>query len=129
MGKYSDAHICQCLSRLLTSQRNLAVTITDDWRKTGEQFVHEVVALAYGLQEFGIKAGDVVAISAYSSKHIKAKLKHLPHHMPNRPATGTKLEIPNQLGKTLSMKLWQSTGYQICFQGKAFAIMVPNQIP
>ncbi|KAI9118756.1 hypothetical protein K1719_010201 [Acacia pycnantha] len=67
MGKYSDAHICQCLSRLLTSRRNLPVTITNDRHKTGEQFVCEVVALANGLQEFGIKAGDVVAISAYNS--------------------------------------------------------------
>ncbi|XP_028770166.1 2-succinylbenzoate--CoA ligase, chloroplastic/peroxisomal [Neltuma alba] len=67
MAKYSDAHICQCLSRLLTSRRNLPVTIANDRHKTGEQFVHEVVALAYGLQELGIKAGDVVAISAYNS--------------------------------------------------------------
>lgn len=67
MGKYSDAHICQCLNQLLTSRRNLPVTITNGQPKTGEQFVHEVVSLAYGLREIGVKAGDVVAISAYNS--------------------------------------------------------------
>ncbi|KAL5097687.1 hypothetical protein RYX36_002014 [Vicia faba] len=61
------AHICQCLSRLLTSRRDSPVTISGNHRKTGQQFVEEVLSLAHGLLQLGISPGDVVAISAYNS--------------------------------------------------------------
>ncbi|WJX23222.1 o-succinylbenzoate--CoA ligase [Trifolium repens] len=61
------AHICQCLSRLLTFRRDFPVTVAGNNRKTGEQFVEEVVSLAHGLVQLGVTPGDVVAISAYNS--------------------------------------------------------------
>ncbi|KAI4299709.1 hypothetical protein L6164_033141 [Bauhinia variegata] len=67
MANYSQAHICQCLRRLFTSRRNFPVTISSNRRRTGEEFVTEVLGLACGLIELGIRAGDVVAISAYNS--------------------------------------------------------------
>ncbi|XP_062161754.1 2-succinylbenzoate--CoA ligase, chloroplastic/peroxisomal [Alnus glutinosa] len=67
MGNYSEGHICQCLSLLATARRNAVVTITGDRQKTGEQFVEEVLCLARGLLELGLRAGDVVAISAFNS--------------------------------------------------------------
>jgi acyl-coenzyme A synthetase/AMP-(fatty) acid ligase len=60
------AHICQCLSRLLTFRRDFPVTVAGNHRKTGEQFVEEVVSLAHGLVQLGVTPGDVVAISAYN---------------------------------------------------------------
>ena len=65
-SKYSEAHICQCLSRLSTFRRNFPVTLAGDRSKNGEQFVEEVLGLADGLHQLGIRAGDVVAISAYN---------------------------------------------------------------
>ncbi|KAG6639556.1 hypothetical protein CIPAW_10G109200 [Carya illinoinensis] len=67
MGNYSEGHICHCLRRLATVRRNAVVTISGDRRKTGEQFVEDVLCLAFGLLELGIGAGDVVAISALNS--------------------------------------------------------------
>ncbi|OIV91818.1 hypothetical protein TanjilG_14397 [Lupinus angustifolius] len=66
-NKYSEPHICQCLSGLLTSRRYLPVTISGHRRKNGEQFVEEVLALAEGLLQLGLKPGHVVAIAAYNS--------------------------------------------------------------
>ncbi|KAK4488109.1 hypothetical protein RD792_003851 [Penstemon davidsonii] len=67
MANYSEAHICQCLSRLATARRNSTVTINGDRRKTGMQFVDGVLSLAHGLLQLGIKPGDVVSISALNS--------------------------------------------------------------
>ncbi|XP_004486460.1 2-succinylbenzoate--CoA ligase, chloroplastic/peroxisomal isoform X2 [Cicer arietinum] len=61
------AHICQCLTRLLTFRRNFPVTIAGNHCKSGEEFVEEVVSLAHGLLQLGVTPGDVVAISAYNS--------------------------------------------------------------
>ena len=63
---YSHPHICQCLSRLLTLRPHFPVTIAGDRRKTGQQFVEEVLALAQGLLHLGVTPGDVIAISAYN---------------------------------------------------------------
>ncbi|KAK9055963.1 hypothetical protein SSX86_027050 [Deinandra increscens subsp. villosa] len=68
MGRcYSEAHICQCLSRLSTFQRDSPVTIYGTRVNTGRQFVDGVLDLAYGLIKLGLKSGDVVAISAFNS--------------------------------------------------------------
>lgn len=61
---YSQAHICQCFSRLETAKRNSIVTIAGSRRKTGQQFVGSVLTLATGLLQLGLRNGDVVAISA-----------------------------------------------------------------
>ncbi|CDP04150.1 unnamed protein product [Coffea canephora] len=73
MGNYSDAHICQCLSRLMTLRRNSTVMINvaaaeeGDCRKTGVQFAEGVLRLADGLLQLGLKPGHVVAIAALNS--------------------------------------------------------------
>ncbi|KAL6542687.1 hypothetical protein OROHE_010207 [Orobanche hederae] len=67
MATYSEAHICQCLSRLATVSRNSVVTIYGEHRKPGMQFVEEVMGLAHGLVQLGINPGDVVSISALNS--------------------------------------------------------------
>ncbi|KAL2467419.1 2-succinylbenzoate--CoA ligase [Abeliophyllum distichum] len=67
MANYSEAHICQCLSRLSTLRRNSTVTIMGDRRKTGMQFVDGVLGLARGLIQLGLKPGHVVSISALNS--------------------------------------------------------------
>ncbi|XP_073126678.1 2-succinylbenzoate--CoA ligase, chloroplastic/peroxisomal-like [Henckelia pumila] len=67
MANYSEAHICQCLSRLATARRESVVTIDGDRRKTGIQFVEGVVCLANGLLQLGVVPGDVVSISALNS--------------------------------------------------------------
>ncbi|WOG86135.1 hypothetical protein DCAR_0205336 [Daucus carota subsp. sativus] len=68
MSIYSQAHICQCLTRISTLRHNATVTITETRRKTGEKFVADVLSLAGGLVEVvGLKPGDVVAISALNS--------------------------------------------------------------
>lgn len=65
MSTYSQAHICQCLTRISTLCRNATVTINGTRRKTGEKFVENVLSLGSGLVEVvGLKPGDVVAISA-----------------------------------------------------------------
>ncbi|XP_061339709.1 2-succinylbenzoate--CoA ligase, chloroplastic/peroxisomal isoform X4 [Gastrolobium bilobum] len=67
MANYSNPHICQCLSRLLTFRRHFPVTISGHRRRTGQQLVEEVLSLAQGLIQLGVTPGDVVAISAYNS--------------------------------------------------------------
>ncbi|KAG8658002.1 hypothetical protein MANES_03G112150v8 [Manihot esculenta] len=67
MAYYSQAHICQCLTRLSTVRRNSIVTIAGDRQKTGQQFVEDVLSLARGLLELGLKSGDIVAICAFNS--------------------------------------------------------------
>ncbi|CAI9292905.1 unnamed protein product [Lactuca saligna] len=64
---YSEAHICQCLSRLSTFRRNSPITIYGSRVKTGQEFVKGVLDLSSGLIHFGLKSGDVVAISAFNS--------------------------------------------------------------
>ncbi len=64
MAYYSQAHICQCLTRLSTLRRNAIVTIAGDGQKTGEHFVEDVLSLARGLLELGLRSGDIVAICA-----------------------------------------------------------------
>ncbi|XP_076897395.1 2-succinylbenzoate--CoA ligase, chloroplastic/peroxisomal-like [Bidens hawaiensis] len=63
----SEAHICQCLSRLYTFRRHSPVTIYGTRVNDGQQFVDGVLALACGLNKLGLKSGDVVAISAFNS--------------------------------------------------------------
>ncbi|XP_039050361.1 2-succinylbenzoate--CoA ligase, chloroplastic/peroxisomal-like isoform X1 [Hibiscus syriacus] len=67
MGIFSEAHVCQCLSRLATQKRNSFVTISGGRQKTGQQFVESVLCLARGLLRLGLRNGDVVAISAFNS--------------------------------------------------------------
>ncbi|GLU17540.1 hypothetical protein SLE2022_339020 [Rubroshorea leprosula] len=68
MANYSSqAHICQCFSRLATAKWNSIVTIAGSRRKTGQQFVGSVLTLATGLLQLGLRNGDVVAISALNS--------------------------------------------------------------
>ena len=70
MGNYSDAHIGQCLSRLMTLRRNSTVMINvaaaeeGDCRKTGMQFAEGMLRVADGLLQLGLKPGHVVAIAA-----------------------------------------------------------------
>lgn len=66
MANYSRAHICQCLSRIATVKRNSVVTITGNHRNTGQQFAQDVLNLARGLLEIGLRSGDIVAISAFN---------------------------------------------------------------
>lgn len=68
MANYSQAHICQCLSRIATVKRNSVVTITGNRHNTGQQFVQDVLNLARGLLEIGLRSGDIVAISALNSE-------------------------------------------------------------
>ncbi|KAK8488125.1 hypothetical protein V6N13_138584 [Hibiscus sabdariffa] len=67
MGIFSEAHVCQCLSRLATQKRHSLVTTSGDRQKTGQQFVESVLSLARGLLQLGLRNGDVVAISAFNS--------------------------------------------------------------
>ncbi|KAE8688799.1 2-succinylbenzoate--CoA ligase [Hibiscus syriacus] len=67
MGNFSEAHICQCLSRLATQKRHSLVTTTGGRQKTGQQFVESVLSLTRGLLQLGLRNGDVVAISAFNS--------------------------------------------------------------
>ncbi|XP_021888490.1 2-succinylbenzoate--CoA ligase, chloroplastic/peroxisomal [Carica papaya] len=67
MGYYSQAHICQCLTRLSTLKRNSIVTFSGHRKKTGHEFVRSVLSLAGGLLKLGVRNGDVVAISAFNS--------------------------------------------------------------
>ncbi|OMO73824.1 AMP-dependent synthetase/ligase [Corchorus olitorius] len=66
MGTYSDAHICQCFSRLATLKRNSVVTISGGRHKTGQQLIDSVLTLASALLHLGLRNGDVVAISAFN---------------------------------------------------------------
>ncbi|KAG8494881.1 hypothetical protein CXB51_012500 [Gossypium anomalum] len=67
MGILSEAHICQCFSRLATQKRHSLVTINGARQKTGRQLVDSVLSLARGLLQLGLRNGDVVAISAFNS--------------------------------------------------------------
>ncbi|KAJ0980458.1 hypothetical protein J5N97_008713 [Dioscorea zingiberensis] len=67
MMEHSQGHICQCLPRLLALRRDSPVTIAGERRKTGPRFVEDVLALACGLSELGVRPGDVVAIAALNS--------------------------------------------------------------
>ncbi|KAK7246147.1 hypothetical protein RIF29_41007 [Crotalaria pallida] len=65
---YSHPHICQCLTRFLTSpSRNSPLTISAHKSKTKLHFLEQVMSLAEGLLHLGLKPGHVVAISAYNS--------------------------------------------------------------
>ncbi|KAJ4702962.1 2-succinylbenzoate--CoA ligase [Melia azedarach] len=68
MMNYSQAHICQGLSRIATVKRNSVVTISGNRRKTGEQLVQSVLSLARGLLQQGLRSGDIVAICAFNSE-------------------------------------------------------------
>eukprot|EP00257_Ricinus_communis_P021077 XP_015580475.1 2-succinylbenzoate--CoA ligase, chloroplastic/peroxisomal [Ricinus communis] len=67
MSNYSQAHICQCLTRLSTLRPNSIVTITGNRQTTGKQFVENVLSLAGGLTKLGLRKGDIVAICAFNS--------------------------------------------------------------
>ncbi|XP_021864928.1 2-succinylbenzoate--CoA ligase, chloroplastic/peroxisomal isoform X3 [Spinacia oleracea] len=67
MGDWSRAHICQCLNRLLTLRGNSTVTIAQEQRKSGEQFVESVLSLAHKLCQLGLCRGQIVAICAFNS--------------------------------------------------------------
>ncbi|XP_022885537.1 2-succinylbenzoate--CoA ligase, chloroplastic/peroxisomal isoform X1 [Olea europaea var. sylvestris] len=67
MANCSEAHVCQCLSRLSKLRRNSTAIIMGDRQKTGMQFVDGVLSLARGLLQLGLKPGDVVSISALNS--------------------------------------------------------------
>lgn len=66
MGNYSEAHICQCLTRLATLRRDNVVTISGNRQKTGNQFTEGVFSLARALLQLGLSTGDIVAISAFN---------------------------------------------------------------
>lgn len=70
LNYYSRPHICQCLTRLATVKRNSVVTISADRQKSGHQFVEDVLSLACGLLQLGLRSGDVVAISAFNRSFI-----------------------------------------------------------
>ncbi|KMT19777.1 hypothetical protein BVRB_1g008330 [Beta vulgaris subsp. vulgaris] len=61
------AHICQCLNRLLTLRSNSTVTIANERRKSGKEFVESVLSLAHKLCEMGLRRGHIVAICAFNS--------------------------------------------------------------
>lgn len=75
MANYSQAHICQCLSRIATVKRNSVVTITGNRHNTGQQFVQDVLNLARGLLEIGLRSGDIVAISALNRSTFCIQLR------------------------------------------------------
>uniref|UniRef100_A0A803MHC1 4-coumarate--CoA ligase n=1 Tax=Chenopodium quinoa TaxID=63459 RepID=A0A803MHC1_CHEQI len=66
-GLCAQTSICQCLNRLLTLRRNSTVTISDERRKSGEQFVESVLSLARKLCQLGVCRGHIVAICAFNS--------------------------------------------------------------
>ncbi|KAF3787277.1 2-succinylbenzoate--CoA ligase [Nymphaea thermarum] len=61
------AHICQCLGRISTSRRDFPVSECEGRRKTGKELVAEVLAIAGGLTELGLRPGEVVAVAALNS--------------------------------------------------------------
>ncbi|KAK6932059.1 AMP-binding enzyme, C-terminal domain [Dillenia turbinata] len=68
MGSYySEAHICQCLSRIYTLRRDSILTVSGNRQKTGKEFVEGVLSLAHGLLQLGVETGHVIAISAFNS--------------------------------------------------------------
>lgn len=74
MGDWSRAHICQCLNRLLTLRGNSTVTIAQEQRKSGEQFVESVLSLAHKLCQLGLCRGQIVAICAFNRLVFPQKL-------------------------------------------------------
>ncbi|KAG9439138.1 hypothetical protein H6P81_019303 [Aristolochia fimbriata] len=64
---YSQGHICQCLTKIFSSRQDLPVTVCQNRRKTGIEFVTSVQSLAQGLSFHGVGKGDVVAIVALNS--------------------------------------------------------------
>jgi long-subunit acyl-CoA synthetase (AMP-forming) len=66
MANYSQAHICQCLTRLSTLRSTSVVTISGNRQKTGHQFVGDVLSLAHGLLQLGLGNGDIVAICGFN---------------------------------------------------------------
>lgn len=64
-------HICQCLRHLAVLGSDSPLTICGNRKKTGRQFVDEVLSLACRLAELGIRRGDVVAISALNRLSAK----------------------------------------------------------
>ncbi|KAJ6724095.1 OBG-LIKE ATPASE 1 [Salix viminalis] len=67
MANFSQAHICQCLTRLSTLRSTSVVTISGNRQKTGHQFVEDVLSLAHGLLLHGLRNGDIVAICGFNS--------------------------------------------------------------
>ncbi|XP_065862117.1 2-succinylbenzoate--CoA ligase, chloroplastic/peroxisomal isoform X2 [Euphorbia lathyris] len=67
MANFSQPHICHCLTRLSTSRRNSIVTTDGNRKKTGEEFVGDVLSLASGLLDLGLRNSDIVAICAFNS--------------------------------------------------------------
>ncbi|CAN6471085.1 unnamed protein product [Victoria cruziana] len=63
------AHICQCLGRIATCRRDFPVSECNGRRKTGKQFVEEVLAIAGRLTELGLRPGQVVAVAALNSDY------------------------------------------------------------
>ncbi|XP_031486777.1 2-succinylbenzoate--CoA ligase, chloroplastic/peroxisomal [Nymphaea colorata] len=61
------AHICQCLGRISTFRRDSPVSECEGRRKTGKELVTEVLAIAGGLTELGLRPGEVVAVAALNS--------------------------------------------------------------
>ncbi|KAK1277807.1 hypothetical protein QJS04_geneDACA023751 [Acorus gramineus] len=58
-------HICQCLGRLWSLRRSSVVTVSEERPgRTGGRFVEDVLGLARGLSEHGLRGGDVVAVAA-----------------------------------------------------------------
>ncbi|KAJ0237823.1 2-succinylbenzoate--CoA ligase [Hirschfeldia incana] len=67
MANYSRPHICHCLSRLASVKRNAVVSVYGQRRRTGLEFVDDVLRLAGGLIRLGLQNGDVVSIAALNS--------------------------------------------------------------
>ncbi|KAJ6417577.1 hypothetical protein OIU84_003326 [Salix udensis] len=67
MANFSQAHICQCLTRLSTLRSTSVVSISGNRQKTGHQFVEDVLSLAHGLLQHGLRNGDIVAICGFNS--------------------------------------------------------------
>ncbi|KAL9240978.1 hypothetical protein vseg_015139 [Gypsophila vaccaria] len=61
------AHICQCLTGLLTLRSTSIVTISGPRRTTGQQFVLNVLRIASGVCHLGLRPGHIVALCAFNS--------------------------------------------------------------
>ncbi|KAK1309021.1 hypothetical protein QJS10_CPA09g00731 [Acorus calamus] len=77
---HSGGHICQCLGRLWSLRRSSVVTVSEERPgRTGGRFVEDVLGLAKGLSEHGLRGGDVVAVAALNrfSDITPYKLSHI----------------------------------------------------